>query len=62
VNLDYKQQGVGGTNTWTAEARALPDYRLPTTESYNYRFYLHPYTSEMGNFRDVANHRFPEQR
>lgn len=60
INLDYKQQGVGGTNTWTESARALPAYRLPTTESYSYRFFIQPYTPDMGDFRDVGNMQFPE--
>ncbi|MCF7804525.1 MAG: DUF4981 domain-containing protein [Candidatus Marinimicrobia bacterium] len=61
VNLDYKQQGVGGTNSWSERARALSEYRLPTSESYNYTFYLQPYSKEMGELRDVANYRFPEE-
>jgi len=60
VNLDYKQQGVGGTNTWTELARALPDYRLTTSRSYSYQYYLRPITSEMDALDEVANHSFPE--
>jgi len=61
VNLDFKQQGVGGTNSWSPNARPLPRYRLPTSQSYRYRFTLRPYTRDMGDLRDVANHRFPEE-
>ena len=43
VNLDDKQMGVGGTNTWSSKARALPQYRLPTDQQYYYAFYLRPY-------------------
>ncbi len=60
VNLDYKQQGLGGTNTWTELARALPDYRLPTSKSYSYRYYLRPITSEIDALDEVANHSFSE--
>lgn len=59
VNLDYKQQGVGGTNSWTESARALPEYRLPATREYRYSFFIQPYTKEMGALRDVSNVRFP---
>lgn len=60
VNLDYKQQGVGGTNSWTESARALQAYRLPTLTSYSYSFFIQPYTIEMGALRDVSNARFPK--
>jgi beta-galactosidase len=39
VNLDYKQMGVGGDNSWGA--RTHPQYRLPA-KPYNYRFRLRP--------------------
>ncbi len=42
VNLDDKQMGVGGINSWSPKARALPQYRLPTNQSYHYVFYLYP--------------------
>jgi len=60
VNLDYKQQGVGGTNSWSELARPLPEYRLVTNKSYRYKYYLRPVTSEMGNLGDLANQAFPE--
>jgi len=59
--LDYKQQGVGGTNSWSELARPLPQYRLPTSKSYRYRYYLRPITSEAGDPDDVANRAFPEE-
>ncbi|MEL7833440.1 glycoside hydrolase family 2 TIM barrel-domain containing protein [Fodinibius sp. Rm-B-1B1-1] len=61
INLDYKQQGIGGTNTWTSLARALPQYRLPTSEHYRYRYYLRPITTEMDNLNDIANYSFPNE-
>lgn len=60
VNLDYGQQGVGGTDTWSELARALLKYQLPTTRSYHYSYYLRPYSHDMGALRDVANRRLPE--
>jgi beta-galactosidase len=41
VNLDYKQMGVGGDNSWGA--RAHPQYTLPA-RPYSYRFRLTPLT------------------
>ena len=60
VNIDYKQQGVGGIDTWTERARPQPDHRLPTSRNYRYRFYLRPYSPDMGSLPKVANKRFPE--
>ncbi|MCB0752439.1 MAG: hypothetical protein KDC52_13285, partial [Ignavibacteriae bacterium] len=59
VNLDYKQMGVGGINTWSSVARPLPEFSLPSNESYNYEFYLMPYSPEMGSLDKVANFRLP---
>ncbi len=43
VNLDDKQMGAGGINSWSRNARALPQYRLLTNQTYHYVFYLSPY-------------------
>jgi beta-galactosidase len=40
VNLDYRQMGVGGDNSWGA--MQLPQYRLPATTTYAYAFRLEP--------------------
>jgi len=59
VNLDYKQMGVGGINTWSAVAKPLPEFCLPSNKSYNYEFYLMPYSAKMGSFDEAANFRLP---
>jgi len=41
VNIDYKQMGVGGDNSWGA--RTHPEYRL-TEQSYSYSFKMVPVT------------------
>ena len=38
VNLDHKQMGVGGDNSWGA--RPHPEYTLPPNKSYSYTFRL----------------------
>ncbi|MBB3187361.1 glycoside hydrolase family 2 TIM barrel-domain containing protein [Microbacter margulisiae] len=43
VNLDYKQMGVGGIDTWSRNARALPLYRLVPDHPYHYAFFLSYY-------------------
>ena len=39
LNIDYKQVGVGGDNSWGAEALALPAYRLEGNH-YEYSFFM----------------------
>ena len=56
VNLDYKQMGVGGDNSWGA--RTHPEYTLPVgavlEPPLRYRFRLRPYTPAMGDINSVA--------
>jgi len=57
VNLDYKQMGVGGDNSWGA--RTHPEYTLPP-KPYSYRFLIRPYTTKMGKVQAVAGRALPE--
>jgi beta-galactosidase len=56
VNLDYKQMGVGGDDSWGA--RTHPEYTLPSG-AYGYRFRLRPYAPAMGDIQSVAHRAFP---
>ena len=51
LNLDYKQMGVGGDNSWGA--RTHPEYMLPA-RPYTYRFRLKPYSTDMGEANTLA--------
>jgi beta-galactosidase len=54
VNLDYKQMGVGGDNSWGA--RAHPQYTLPA-KPYSYKFRLTPITgnnAQLDQFSKIA--------
>ncbi|MGB9604693.1 MAG: beta-galactosidase small subunit, partial [Bryobacteraceae bacterium] len=42
LNLDYRQMGVGGIDSWSANALPLPAYRLPADKPYRYRYRLSP--------------------
>lgn len=42
LNLDLKQMGVGGIDSWSLNAYPLPPYRIPSSEEYKYRFRLTP--------------------
>ncbi|MGB5819753.1 MAG: glycoside hydrolase family 2 TIM barrel-domain containing protein [Saonia sp.] len=41
VNIDYKQMGVGGDNTWSPDARPHKPFRIPA-KPYSYRFTIKP--------------------
>lgn len=51
VNLDYKQMGVGGDNSWGAKTH--PEYMLPAG-AYSYKFRLRPYAPAMGDVGEIA--------
>jgi len=57
VNLDYKQMGVGGDDSWGA--RPHPEYTLPA-EKYRYRFRLMPYAPSLGDMGRVARRHLPD--
>ena len=58
VNVDYKQKGVAGDNSWGAKPK--PQYRLPKNQEYKYSFRISPYISGLGDFDVVANKKLPE--
>ena len=58
LNLDYRQMGVGGDNSWGA--RTHTEFTLPGTEKYSYSFCLYPYESSMGNIQKIARSMKPE--
>jgi beta-galactosidase len=57
VNLDYKQMGVGGDDSWGA--RTHPEYTLPA-RTYVYSFRLTPYESKLGDILSLIRHCLPE--
>jgi beta-galactosidase len=57
VNLDDKQMGVGGDDSWGA--RTHPEYMLPA-QPYTYRFRLKPYSEDMGEASALARQGFPK--
>ncbi len=58
VNLDYRQMGVGGDDSWGA--RTHPEYTLPAGKPYRYSFRLIPYTPELGEISRIARRSVPE--
>jgi beta-galactosidase len=53
VNIDYKQMGLGGNDSWSQNARPMPQYRL-SEDAYTYGFTLRPYASDRGPAAEVA--------
>mgnify|MGYP001421570033 CR=1 FL=1 len=56
LNLDYRQMGVGGDDSWGA--RPHPEYTLPA-QPYSYRFRLKPYSKDMGDANTLARQALP---
>jgi beta-galactosidase len=56
VNLDYRQMGVGGDDSWGA--RTHPEYTLPA-QNYSYKFRLKPYDITMGPTAALARRVLP---
>lgn len=42
LNLDMKQMGVGGVDSWSPNALPLEKYRIPGDQSYKFRYRLTP--------------------
>jgi beta-galactosidase len=57
VNLDYKQMGVGGDDSWGA--RTHPEYTLPA-RAYRYSFRLMPYAASLGDIGQLVRRRVEE--
>jgi len=55
LNVDLRQMGVGGINSWGPTA--LPEYSLPYG-AYHYRFILRPLSSAAPPPREVAKERY----
>lgn len=41
VNIDYKQMGLGGIDSWYSQP--LEKYRLPANQNYSYQFVIRPF-------------------
>jgi beta-galactosidase len=57
LNLDYKQMGVGGDDSWGA--RPHPEYTL-WAKPYAYQFRLKPYTKDLGDPNTLARQTLPK--
>ena len=51
VNIDFKQMGVGGDNSWGA--RTHPEYCL-TAQKYRYKFRISPLSGEEKNINNLV--------
>jgi beta-galactosidase len=46
LNLDLKQMGVGGVDSWSGRAFPLPQYRINGNQPYTYRYRLTPISGD----------------
>ena len=46
LNLDWKQMGVGGMDSWSLNAYPLDPYRIPSGQPYSYRYRLSPISGD----------------
>ena len=54
LNLDLKQMGVGGVDSWTERAFPLPEYRINSNQAYSYRYRLIPVDGDFSAFTTEA--------
>jgi len=59
LNIDYKQMGVGGDDSWGA--RPHEEYRLPA-KPYSYSFRLRALTGKEKSLSSLSKHVFPDMR
>ena len=55
LNLDFRQMGVGGVDSWSENAFPLPPYRIPSGQPYSYKYRLSPVS---GDFAAKAKEAF----
>jgi beta-galactosidase len=55
LNLDWKQQGAGGIDSWSRNALPMSPYRIPADQTYSYRYRLSPIE---GDFSGKTRERF----
>jgi beta-galactosidase len=56
LNLDYKQMGVGGDNSWGA--RPHEPYTLPAGTSYSYSFRLSPISGDEASWDQIIKRKY----
>jgi beta-galactosidase len=55
LNLDLRQMGVGGIDSWSPNALPMQPYRIPSDRAYSYRYRLTPIE---GDFAAKAREKF----
>lgn len=59
LNIDYRQMGLGGDDTWSWVSQPLPEYRLPS-QAYSYSFRLVPLkNSTTDQMHEIAIRKLP---
>ena len=58
VNIDHKQMGLGGDNSWSKKSWPHPEYRL-NDDYYQYSFILRPHQNDNGSLQNSAERPIP---
>jgi beta-galactosidase len=53
LNIDLKQMGVGGNDSWSDVAAPLEKYQIPA-KTYSYSFYIDPYSGKKIDVSEIA--------
>jgi hypothetical protein len=48
LNLDLKEMGAGGIDSWSLNAYPMAPYRIPSGQAYSYRYRLTPVDATTG--------------
>ena len=57
LNLDLKQMGVGGDNSWGA--RPHDEFRISSAKPYSYVFCLRPFHTKDADIKKLTKRVFP---
>jgi beta-galactosidase len=49
LNLDFRQMGAGGIDSWSGQAYPMEPYRIPGNQPYSYSFKLRPIGGKSGS-------------
>jgi beta-galactosidase len=47
LNLDLRQMGVGGIDSWSRNAYPMESYRIPPDKAYSYKYRLSPFAGDV---------------
>jgi beta-galactosidase len=58
VNIDLRQMGVGGDDSWSANGQPHPEFMIPAVQQ-RYAFLLQPFADQAAAWTDAESQRLP---